>query len=99
MKVLLVEPNLLMQSRIKNALKNFDVRVGKDYSGEDIVLINAELSDPNLIKEFREKGAKVIAYCGHKNTDLIKKCYELGAHMVVPNSRMTNPEEVIKSLI
>jgi hypothetical protein len=88
MKILLIESNLILASRVKNSLSGYEVRVGKDWQGEDVVFVNVEANPPEIIRELKEKGAKrVIAYCGHKNIGLIKKAQELGADLVVPNSK------------
>jgi hypothetical protein len=39
MKILLVESNLILASRVKNSLSGYDVRVGKDWQGEDVDLV------------------------------------------------------------
>jgi hypothetical protein len=33
MKILLIESNLIMASRVKNSLSGYEVRVGKDWQG------------------------------------------------------------------
>ncbi|MCC6063918.1 MAG: hypothetical protein LM570_05265 [Thermocrinis sp.] len=33
MKILLIESNLILASRVKNSLSGYDVRVGKDWQG------------------------------------------------------------------
>jgi hypothetical protein len=35
MKILLIESNLILASRVKNSLSGYEVRVGKDWQGED----------------------------------------------------------------
>jgi hypothetical protein len=39
MKILLIESNLILASRVKNSLSGYDVRVGKDWQGEDVDLV------------------------------------------------------------
>jgi hypothetical protein len=39
MKILLVESNLILASRVKNSLSGYDVRVGKDWQGKDVDLV------------------------------------------------------------
>jgi len=96
MKILLIESNLILASRVKNSLSGYDVRVGKDWQGEDVVFVNVETNPPEIIRELKEKGAKrVVAYCGHKNTELIKKAQELGADLVVPNSKVVDAKSLL----
>jgi hypothetical protein len=38
MKILLIESNLILASRVKNSLSGYEVRVGKDWQGEDKVV-------------------------------------------------------------
>jgi hypothetical protein len=73
MKILLIESNLILASRVKNSLSGYDVRVGKDWQGED----------------------RVIAYCGHKNIGLIKRAQELGADLVVPDSKVVDAKSLL----
>ena len=50
-----------------------------------------------VLKELKEKGIKVVGYCGHKNVELIKKAKENGADEVVPNSYVAgNIREIIE---
>ncbi|WP_333784514.1 hypothetical protein [Thermocrinis sp.] len=73
MKILIMEKNLLLASKIKNSLAGLDVRVGEEKGG-----------------------SKVIAYCGHKRTDLIQKAKENGADLVVPNSKIVDARSLIE---
>jgi hypothetical protein len=96
MKILLVESNLILASRVKNSLSGYEVRVGKDWQGEDVVFVNVETNPLEIIKELKEKGAKrVIAYCGHKNIELIKKAQDFGADLVVPNSKLVDAKSLL----
>ncbi len=95
MRILLMEKNLILLSRIRSSLSGHEVRAGGEYQGEDIVLINLEQFSPEVIKGLKEKGAKVIAYCGHKRLDLINLAKELGADLVVPNSQIINTADLI----
>ncbi|GAB6065442.1 hypothetical protein JCM9492_05340 [Aquifex pyrophilus] len=91
MKVFLYDTNLILSSRIKSQLKNLNAElVKKEDVGEDTVaLINLESPKAfEVLKELKEKGAKVIGYCGHKNISLIEEARKLGADEVVPNSRI-----------
>jgi hypothetical protein len=47
-----------LASRVKNSLSGYEVRVGKDWQGEDVVFVNVEANPPEIIKELKEKGAK-----------------------------------------
>jgi len=97
MKILIMEKNLLLASKIKNSLAGLDVRVGEDFQNEQVVFINVESFDPSFIKEIKEKGgSKVIAYCGHKRADLIQKAKENGADLVVPNSKIVDARSLIE---
>ncbi|MFN3598257.1 MAG: hypothetical protein ACK4VK_00765 [Aquificaceae bacterium] len=98
MKVLLMEKNLLLLSRIRASLSQYSLRVGEDYKGEEVVLVNIEQYSPEIIKTLKEKGAKVIAYCGHKNVSLIESAKGFGADKVVPNSQIVNVKELLRDL-
>lgn len=98
MKVLLMEKNLILLSRIRSSLQGYEVRAGSDYQGEEVVIINIEAYPVEKVSELKEKGAKVIAYCGHRNLELIKKAKELGADMVVPNSHIVQAGELLRAL-
>jgi hypothetical protein len=39
MKILLIESNLILASKVKNSLSGYEVRVGKDWQGEDVDLV------------------------------------------------------------
>jgi hypothetical protein len=98
MKVLLMEKNLILLSRIRSSLQGYEVRAGSDYQGEEVVIINIEAYPVEKVSELKEKGAKVIAYCGHKNLELIKRAEELGADMAVPNSQIVRAGELLRTL-
>jgi len=58
MKILLIENNLILASRVKNSLSGYEVRVGKDWQGEDVDLVmpNSKVVDTkNLLWENTEK--------------------------------------------
>jgi hypothetical protein len=58
MKILLIESNLILASRVKNSLSGYEVRVGKDWQGEDadLVVPNSKLVDAqSLLWEDTEK--------------------------------------------
>jgi hypothetical protein len=58
MKILLVESNLILTSRVKNSLSGYDVRVGKDWQGKDVDLVvpNSTVVDAkSLLWENTEK--------------------------------------------
>ncbi len=96
MKILLIENNLMLASKIKNSLSGYDLRVGKNWQGEDVIFVNVETNPPEIIRELKEKGAKkVIAYCGHKNIEMIKKAQEFGADLVVPNSKIVDARSLL----
>ncbi len=99
MKVLLLEKNLILLSRIKSSLAGHEVRANGEYTDEDIVLINIEAFGVEKVKELKEKGAKVVAYCGHKNLELMQGARQMGADMVVPNSQIINAGEILKSFL
>ena len=48
MKILLIESNLILASRVKNSLSGYEVRVGKDWQGEDVVFVNVE-ANPKVV--------------------------------------------------
>ncbi len=98
MKILLMEKNLILLSRIRSSLGGHEVRVGTNYEGEDMVLISLEQFPVEKVAELKALGAKVIAYCGHKNVELRKKAKELGADLVVSNSQIVQAGSLIESL-
>ncbi|MFZ8787772.1 hypothetical protein [Thermocrinis sp.] len=58
MKILLIESNLILASRVKNSLSGYEVRVGKDWQGEDVDLVvsNSKVVDAkSLLWENTEK--------------------------------------------
>jgi hypothetical protein len=58
MKILLIESNLILASRVKNSLSGYDVRVGKDWQREDVDLVvpNSKVVDAkSLLWENTEK--------------------------------------------
>lgn len=93
-----MENNLLLLSRIRSSLKGYEVRSGGNYGGEEVVLINIEQFPPESVKSLKEAGAKVIAYCGHKRTELMQKAKELGADRVVPNSQIVQAGSLLSEL-
>ena len=98
MKILLMDKNLLLISKIKSSLRDYEVRIGNEHQGEDLVLVNLEQFPPAMIKKIKESGAKVIAYCGHKRSDLMKIANESGADMVLPNSQIVQVSDFLKVL-
>lgn len=98
MKVLLMEKNLMLLSRIKNSLSDYEVIVGGKHTDEELVFINVEVFPVDIIKELKSKGAKVVAYCGHKNIDLQSKARKAGADIVVPNSQVIDAKVIIEKL-
>ncbi|MCS6957051.1 MAG: hypothetical protein RMK75_01140 [Aquificaceae bacterium] len=98
MKVLLMENNLILLSRIRSSLAEHEVRSGNDYRGEEVVLVNLEQFPVETVKTLKDCGAKVIAYCGHKRTDLMEKAKGLGADMVVPNSQIIRAGSLLHML-
>ena len=98
MKVLVLEKNLILLSRIKNVLKAFQVSTNREYTDEDVVLINLEANPVSMVKDLKDKGAKVIGYCGHKNVELIEKAKSYGADLVVSNSQIIHADQILKSV-
>ncbi len=99
MRVLLLENNLMMLSRIRASLQGYEVHANKDYEGEEVALINLEAFPVEKVRELKQKGAYVIGYCGHKNTPLMEKARQAGADAVIPNSQAVRVGELIRSLI
>ncbi|MCS7084291.1 MAG: hypothetical protein NZL90_04840 [Aquificaceae bacterium] len=87
-KVLIMERDLLLASKVKSALRDFEVRVGDNYEREEIVIINIEAFDVSLINNLRKSGAIVIGYCSHVKTDLMQRAKQEGANLVVPRSQV-----------
>ncbi|SNZ15168.1 hypothetical protein [Hydrogenobacter hydrogenophilus] len=98
MKVLVMEKNLIMLSRIKNSLSGHEVSSNAEYSGEDVVFINVEAFPVDKIRELKAKGAKVIAYCSHKNVELQLEARSAGADLVVPNSQVVDAGRILDGL-
>lgn len=91
MKVFLYDTNLIISSKIKNQLKALGVQlVNRENVDEDcIALVNLESPKGlEISKELKEKGIKVIGYCGHKNLSLMQEAKNLGVDLVVPNSQV-----------
>ena len=91
MKVFLYDTNLVISSKIKNQLKALGVQlVNRENVDEDcIALVNLESPKGlEISKELKEKGIKVIGYCGHKNLSLMQEAKNLGVDLVVPNSQV-----------
>lgn len=98
MKVLLMEKNLILLSRIRSSLSGHEVRAGTEYNREEVVLINLEQFPAEKVAELKALGAKVVAYCGHKNTELIRSAKEMGADLVVPNSQIVQAGSLLETL-
>ncbi len=100
MKVFLYDTNLILSSRISSQIKSLGYElVEKDNAREACVaLVNLEgPKGLEVLKELKEKGVKVVGYCGHKNLPLIQKAQELGADLVVPNSQVAaNLKEILE---
>ncbi|HID66089.1 MAG TPA: hypothetical protein EYP32_04445, partial [Aquificaceae bacterium] len=82
---------LIISSKIKNQLKALGVQlVNRENVDEDcIALVNLESPKGlEISKELKEKGIKVIGYCGHKNLSLMQEAKNLGVDLVVPNSQV-----------
>ncbi|MFN7064623.1 MAG: hypothetical protein ACK4OF_00525 [Aquificaceae bacterium] len=90
-----MEKNLLLLSRIRVSLEGYQVRVGGEYGGEEVVMINLEQFSPETIKSLKALGARVVAYCGHKNLELMNIARSMGADMVVPNSQMVRVKDLL----
>ncbi len=99
MKVFVYDTNLILSSRIKSQIKNLGYEVANSEDNEAcLALINLE-SPKGLetLKNLKEKGIKVVGYCGHKNIELIKKAKETGVDEVVPNSYIAgNLKEILE---
>lgn len=100
-KVVIFDKNLITSSRVANAVRScgfeverFDMTMtSSDGSGERVFVINLESPGGiDILKKIKglEPSPKVVAYCGHKNTDLIERARELGADLVVPNSAIVS---------
>jgi NAD(P)H-dependent flavin oxidoreductase YrpB (nitropropane dioxygenase family) len=93
-----MEKNLILLSRIRSSLSSYEVRAGTEYNSEEVVLINLEQFPVERVAELKALGAKVIAYCGHKNIELSRKAKELGADLVVPNSQIVQAGSLLQTL-
>ena len=102
MKVFLYDANLILSSRLSNQIKNAGYElVDKESIGEAcIAIVNLESPEGlDILTELKEKGIKVVGYCGHKNLTLIQKAQRLGADLVVPNSQIIeNLRDILEKL-
>ncbi len=108
MKVLLVDGNMMTSSKIASLLRSSGYEVLTSKDREDlrnvkVALVNLEAFGGEKALEDLKRNyphMKVIAYCGHKNTDLKIRAKELGADLVVPNSRIVvEAPDLIRSLL
>ncbi|MDQ7038571.1 MAG: response regulator [Aquificota bacterium] len=107
MKVLLVDGNMMTSSKIASLLRTsgYEVLTLKDGDLSDVkvALVNLEaLGGEKALESIKKEHPhiKVIAYCGHKNTDLKARARDLGADLVVPNSRIVvEAPDLVRSLL
>ncbi len=105
MKVLLFDGNMITSSKIASTLRSagFEVVVGKEFQEVKVALVNLESpGGEEFLKEIKENHPeiKVVAYCGHKNTQMQKRAKDLGADMVVPNSKaVLDPVSLVKEVL
>ena len=100
-RVVIFDTNLITSSKVANAVRSCGLEVEKfdmtmtssDGSGDRVFVINLESPRGiDVLKRVKDLDPrpKVIAYCGHKNTDLIEEAQSLGADLVVPNSAIVS---------
>ena len=110
-KVLLIENNLILSSRISSAVKaeGYELKVAQGQPNleallgdfkPDMVLINLELPQGvELVRKLKESFSEVpvVGYCGHKNLSLQEDAKGAGADLVVPNSAIASQTAEILS--
>ena len=115
MKVVLIDGNLMMSSKVSSILRGLGIEVEKALGWNRIeellskgnfsaVFINLEASPSalNLIKRIKENSpeVKVIGYCGHKNVELQRSALSSGADLVVSNGQMvSDPRSVLREAL
>jgi hypothetical protein len=98
MRVLIFEDNLLWSARLEKTLlalgtevSTFD-HVPTSIPGADAALINlgSRAIDPRaLVPALKAAGIRVVAYAGHKETELRELGRELGCDRIASNGEMT----------
>ncbi len=115
MKILIIDENLMLNSKIKSlaTTSGYEAKIiaffkestfpKLDEFQPDIVAINLESKSNdvfNLIPKIKEKGIKVIGYCGHTKTDLAEKAKQVGADFVATNGMITSQlPQIVKSIL
>ena len=105
MKVFLFDKNMITSSKIASSLRSagFEVVTGGELEEVKVALVNLESpGGEEFLKNIKENHpeVKVVAYCGHKNTQLQKRAKDLGADMVVPNSKaVLDPVSLLKEVL
>ncbi|AAC07860.1 hypothetical protein [Aquifex aeolicus] len=99
MKVFLYDTNLILASRVRSLLSSQGFEISdKEEACAGVVNLESP-KGLEVVKELKEKGKKVVGYCGHKNVPLIQKAKELGVDEVIPNSQVvTSLGEILKKL-
>lgn len=105
MNLLIIDENLMLNSKIKKLAENngYKAKIIAFFKEKhlsnlheikpDFILINLESKTNNPIetaKNLIEKGYKVIGYCGHTRTDLARQAKELGAVFVATNGMIVS---------
>ncbi len=107
MKILIIDENLLMSSKLKSLSEkqNFGTRVlsfaNLDTISEfspDIVIINLESKTNDVFDIVKNlNNVKTIGYCSHNKIDLAKKAKEYGVNFIATNSSIVhNFDEILK---
>ncbi len=113
MKILIIDENLMLNSKINRLAKQsgYDSRIiaffkdkfeNLDEIKPDVVIVNLESkSNPafEIIKEAKNRGIKAIGYCGHTRGDLAEKAKEAGADFVATNGMIVSQlPQIINSI-
>ncbi len=101
MKVIIIDENMILSSKLRNQARNkgFEAKVIsftkpdtiekiKEFN-PDYIFINLEsrVNNPlQLCKDLKENGFKIIGYCGHTKVDLARSAKEVGVDFVATNS-------------
>ena len=109
MKILIIDENLLMSSKLKflSEKQNFETKVLSfakldtilEFS-PDIIIINLESKTNDAFDIIKNlDNVKTIGYCSHNKINLVKKAKESGVNFVATNSSIVhNFDEILSYL-
>ncbi len=113
MKVVIIDENMILSSKLRSIAKNtgYEPKVisfSKSDTVEkikefnpDYILISLESKANNvfdLIEKLKEN-FKIVGYCGHTNVNLARRAKDAGVNFVATNSSIVSHfEEIIKAV-